>query len=90
MVAPRRAAGPGSPFGAPAPPSAGRGGTGPEGLCRAHVQRSFVFLIRVCGEKEMECNFVLILFQGYFRYCHVVFKMILKGFIKLSDKKMAF
>lgn len=34
----------------------------------------------------MECNFVLILFQGYFRYYHVVFKMILKGFIKLSDK----
>lgn len=46
--------------------------------------------MRVCREKEMECNFVLILFQGYFRYCHVVFKMILKGFIELSDKKMAF
>lgn len=35
----------------------------------------------------MECNFVLLQFQGYFRYYGVVLKMIRKGFIKLSDKK---
>ena len=43
--------------------------------------------MRVGGGKEMECNFVLLQFQGYFRYYSVVLKMIRKGFIKLSDKK---